>query len=301
MAKLTITRGYPGSGKTTWATGQAGNVRVNRDDLRSALFHKSGVLPAAEEAQVTIAQRAQVTALLDAGINVIVDDTNLNLRHARAFADLAKKHGADFECRDFPATASECIERNLTRLFRGERFVESDVILKMARRYPISQWQRVTAHEWAQDNWTPWQPNHELPYAILTDIDGTLADHEGLRSPYDFSKVGADRPIRHAIDAVQAMATYWKAPIIALSGRDDSCYAATMTWLNSQGINPSALYMRKTGDKRRDSIVKHEIFHDQIAPFYNPLAVFDDRAQVVRMWWAIGLPLLRVGDPDADF
>lgn len=29
--------------------------------------------------------------------------------------------------------------------------------------------------------------------------------------------------------------------------------------------------------------------------------VFDDRARVCRMWYAKGIPLFRVGDPDAEF
>jgi len=34
---------------------------------------------------------------------------------------------------------------------------------------------------------------------------------------------------------------------------------------------------------------------------FNVNAVFDDRLQVCRMWHELGLPLFRVGDPDADF
>lgn len=301
MAKLTITRGYPGSGKTTWAKGQAGNVRINRDDLRHALYRKTGVLSREEEERVTVAQRVQVTALLKAGIDVVVDDTNLNLRFARDFADIAAKVGAEFQCFDFEVPVETCVDQDLTRMQLGGRYVTGAVIRNMARRYPMEQWKPVTPRVTLTPEWIKWEPDWRLPYAVLTDIDGTLADHEGLRSPYDFSKVGGDRPIQHAIDAVRAMAIHHRVPIIALSGRDDSCRDDTLAWLRSNRIDPDELHMRKTGDKRRDDIVKHEIFHNLIAPHHNALALFDDRLQVCRMWNSIGAPLFRVGDPDADF
>jgi predicted kinase len=77
MTTLTITRGLPGSGKTTWARQQVGAVRVNRDDLRRML-HGRHLGYARAEAQVTVAHRALVAALLEAGVNVICDDTNLS-------------------------------------------------------------------------------------------------------------------------------------------------------------------------------------------------------------------------------
>ena len=76
MATLTITRGLPGSGKTTWARQQGGAVRVNRDDLRRML-HGGPIGLGWAEVQVTLAQRALIEALLRAGLNVISDDTNL--------------------------------------------------------------------------------------------------------------------------------------------------------------------------------------------------------------------------------
>src|SRR3954464_9280241 len=97
---LTITRGLPGSGKTTWARQQPGAVRVNRDDLRRMLH--GGMLGLGwAEVQVTVAQRAQIEALLRAGVNVISDDTNLSAKVVRDLAALARQSGADVVYRDF--------------------------------------------------------------------------------------------------------------------------------------------------------------------------------------------------------
>jgi hypothetical protein len=56
VSKLIITRGLPGSGKTTWARQQVRFVRVNRDDLREMLH--GGMLGTGwAEVQVTVGRR----------------------------------------------------------------------------------------------------------------------------------------------------------------------------------------------------------------------------------------------------
>ena len=43
------------------------------------------------------------------------------------------------------------------------------------------------------------------------------------------------------------------------------------------------IFMRKTGDKRKDSIVKKEIYENNILNRYNVTVWLDDRNQVVNM------------------
>jgi len=133
MATLTITRGLPGSGKTTWARQQRGAVRVNRDDLRRML-HGGWRGTDRAERQVTLAQRATVDALLAAGIDVISDDTNLRGDMVRGLTALATKHGAELVVKDFTdVPLAECLRRNATRP-PGEQ-VGPEVITAMWRRY----------------------------------------------------------------------------------------------------------------------------------------------------------------------
>jgi hypothetical protein len=47
--------------------------------------------------------------------------------------------------------------------------------------------------------------------------------------------------------------------------------------------------MRTEGDHRSDDIVKKEIYEKRIAPWYDVVAVFDDRDKVVKMWRDLGL------------
>jgi hypothetical protein len=50
------------------------------------------------------------------------------------------------------------------------------------------------------------------------------------------------------------------------------------------------LFMREKNDFRRDSIIKKQIFNQQIKDVFNVVAVWDDRIQVcVETWYKLGL------------
>lgn len=70
-AVLTLTRGLPGSGKSTWAKAQTlsrpNTVRVNRDDVRAMLLPEWPHGDTGWEWTCTLAQYAQIRARLEAG------------------------------------------------------------------------------------------------------------------------------------------------------------------------------------------------------------------------------------------
>ncbi|HEX6869842.1 MAG TPA: AAA family ATPase [Micromonosporaceae bacterium] len=133
MTTLTITRGLPGAGKTTWARRQPRSVRVNRDELRRML-HGGPLGLGWAEVQVTVAQRAQVRALLEAGVNVICDDTNLRAKVVRELGELAQTCGANVVIQDFTDVPLEvCIARDATR--RGDDRVGEATIRDMWQRF----------------------------------------------------------------------------------------------------------------------------------------------------------------------
>lgn len=128
------------------------------------------------------------------------------------------------------------------------------------------------------------------PTAIMVDIDGTLA-HMKNRSPYDYSKVMSD-----TLDDVVADITRKYKIVVVMSGRPESCREDTENWLRKHAIRFDKLFMRTTGDNRKDSIVKLELYKQYVEPNYNIFFVLDDRNQVVEMWREQGLKCLQVAD-----
>lgn len=296
-ATLLITRGLPASGKTTFAKQWVAEepesrARCNRDDLRSMIYGDPPVFDYAREQVVTAAQHAAVRALLKRGVSVVADDTNLRLKYARAWADLAHEMGAEFEVAEFRTDAAECVRRDAERIARGERGVGEDVIRDMAARFGAHR-PPVTRTEKAQPSAPAYVPDLNLPKAVIVDIDGTVAHNDGHRSFYDYTKVGADTPVEAVIHCVEALNEAGFC-IVFLSGREDSCQEETLAWLSRHVSGGDVLVMRKTGDHRNDAIVKIEMFYEHVAPLYNVRFVLDDRDRVVEAWRSIGLPCFQV-------
>lgn len=299
MTALLITRGLPASGKTTvarqWVAESPGaRIRVDRDDLRLMLFGRPSPLTHDEEQTVTVAQHAQVEALLRADRSVVVDDTHLRLRHARAWADLASTVGAAFVVIDLDTPVDVCVQRDLHR----DRQVGEQVIRDLAARFHGRP--QVLPSAPPASRFLPYTPNLSLPSAWILDMDGTLAirgDHDGVRGWFDEDRVGEDTPHPPVVDLTRAL---WSAgyEIVVMSGRSTACEQETRDWLRAEDIPCDALFMRKAGDQRPDAIVKHELFHGQVAPLWNIKGAIDDRKSVVRMWRSIGLTCAQVDEGD---
>jgi tRNA uridine 5-carbamoylmethylation protein Kti12 len=120
VTTLTILRGLPGAGKTTKArelvnANPSTTLRLNRDDYRTMLH--GGLLNTDwQEHMVTVAQHAAIRAALNAGYNVVVDDTNLPNDVFAALVLLGANAGAvitSIDLRDVPLDV--CINNNMRR------------------------------------------------------------------------------------------------------------------------------------------------------------------------------------------
>lgn len=120
MTILILTRGLPGSGKSTAAAAWVGadpdwRVRINRDSLRD-MGHGRRLGTGAQEAIVTGLQESGARTALSHGTSVVVDDTNLRNGDVNRWARLAAEAGAEFEVWDFRNVPLEvCIARDAQR------------------------------------------------------------------------------------------------------------------------------------------------------------------------------------------
>lgn len=304
--KLTCMRGYSGSGKSTRAreiADETAAVIVCRDDLRKMLLGSYWTGRKDDEDRVSIAEEAQVTALLRAAVPVVVDATHLHTPYLRKWAKLATRLGVEFEVVDVRTPLWQCVFNDNVRAKHGERHVGHEVIAHQAKRTSMKNWPAVTAEHVQID---PYTPAEGLPKAIIVDIDGTLAHiPEGGRSPYDYSRVSQDQ----VDEVIQKLIWDWydlnggrgAGSILVVSGRDDACRTQTKEWLwNTAGIDFARLLMRpadakdERGGKLPDYIVKLALFNEHIRDHYDVQFVLDDRQQVVEMWRRLGLKCLQV-------
>lgn len=285
MAKtLTMLRGLPGCGKSTWSLQQVeeskgGTKRISKDDLRAML---DGGKWSRDNEKFVLKMRDHIAIeALQAGKHVIIDDTGFAEFHEVNLRALAGKYGAQFQIQDFTRVSIEtCIERDLKR----QHSVGESVIRKMWRQYlapkpPVIEY------------------DPKKPSVYICDLDGTLCLMNG-RGPYEGDKCDTDivnEPVAHTLAQLRSA----NENVIFVSGRFEAVREKSIQWLKDHGIDYAPiLFMRKDGDMREDSIIKEEIYRDHIAPYYNVIAVFDDRRRVVDATRALGYTVFHVTEGD---
>lgn len=302
--KLTILQGCPGSGKTTFANAQCATdpalVRINKDDLRLELLgvtkgqkRDRGVVKLSDRNVILPAQERRIHEAFAAGYSVIVDDVNIGGGHVERLTNIANTYGADVEIVPIRATLDECMSRNAARP-DGERIPDQAILMwhsEMTKLYPPT--------------FAPWTPTEGLPTCIICDLDGTAAIM-GDRSPFDASRCDEldvfNPPVAAAVIAIWMASRIGAAgrpepspiEIVYMSGREEKDREPTQRFLNKYGYPIGPLVMRKTGDQRKDFIVKGELFDANVRGTFNVLFCLDDRQQVVDFWRSIGLTCFQV-------
>ena len=272
-------RGLPGSGKSTKAKEimeRDGNtVRVNKDLLRTMLhfdrFTNNNEKVTREVSQIIAGE------LLTKGLNVIIDDTNLNPKTFNGWREIAEFNDAKVEVVGINTLVEECIARDETR----DKKVGRTVIYKMALQY--------------------------LDYmkgenVVLCDLDGTLCDIEhrlkygkGEEKNWDkfFSGISDDK-LRYDVRTKVLDATIGNK-LILVSARPEKYRKVTEDWLYNYGIDYEVLIMREDNDKRNDTEVKSDMYEKYFKNL-NIIKIFDDRPRVIRMWREKGLEVEDVGN-----
>lgn len=291
--RILILKGLPASGKSTYAKqllAEHPNVykRINKDDLRTML--DDGQHSKGREQFILKARNVLIREVIESNMSPIIDDTNLNPLHETEVRKIAESYSPAIpvEVKEFNESVRTCIERDAKR----EKPVGGKVIRDMAKRW-LPSVQKVL------------EQDTSLPRAIICDLDGTLAII-GDRSPYDASRChevdGLNYPVARIIRQYHQLGVH----LIFMSGREEH-YQQQTQWFLSKHFVESAnslenfsyhLIMRDTGDKRKDAIVKEELFNKHVRGNFYVELVLDDRDQVVEMWRDLGLTCFQVAPGD---
>lgn len=288
--KVIITRGLPASGKSTFArewVAEDPELRtiVEKDQIRkdARLFkdgqynHKRG-----DEAIVLKERDRRIRLALYSGVSVICSDTNLTKKHINKITSIANEFGAGVEIKDFLGVPlKELIARDSKR----EDKVGEQVIRRMF-------------HQQVKKLPTFLEYNPNLPWVVISDMDGTLTKGPKNRSPYEWKEVGNDDinlGVAHMLDGVSIIK---HAKVFIFSGRDSICRPETEEWLERHDIEYHLLAMRPEGDTRSDEVIKAEMIEEHIRDKYNVLIWFDDRVRISTMLRDVyGINVAQIGDP----
>lgn len=301
--KVICTQGIPGSGKSTWAIRKCRDTnyrRANRDDLR-ALFGDSSLLLNPEfEKEITKLQQFAIRTALKAGHDVIVDDTNLNERYFLKLKEYIQSYSDEtgevigLERKTFDVDPKVCIQRDEAR----DRTVGKEVIEKMHNAYSKGKSsgfvKDVYEVIYPGQNTIVNDPNKQK--CIICDLDGTLAniDH---RDPYDASTCENDTLVKPVAGVLK---NYFDLGyrVYLFSGRSDAYIEQTRKFLERGRVKYHKLVMRKDGDYRSDSILKEEMFNENIRDTHYVDFILDDRDQVVKKWRSMGITVFQVNYGD---
>jgi hypothetical protein len=294
--KFICTKGLSFSGKSTWAERKAqelGNtVIITKDDIRKEMGADLVKGIRVKEGKVITRRNEMIMDALEKGQNIISADTNFSskidhIANMKALVYPKYRDEYDFEVKDFTG-------------------VDFSVILERAKKTTRPEgadyWVKVVNEQKNQYIQPPIvEQDKSLMPIVISDFDGTIA-HMCKRSPY--SGVGSENDVQNEIVCEYLKAMHEKGyAIFILSGLEDCYYSNRENWLKANGIPYDYLFMRKTGDHRKDWMIKEDLFAEHIEGKYYVHAILDDRPQMVRFWIDKGYSrhLFAVGNPYREF
>ena len=271
------------------------HIRVCRDDIRM-MVQQAAMLEQKGENLVTEIVNNTIAAAANARYNVIVDATNLNMKYLEPTIEFCRKYG-DVKFRVFDISLDKAMERDAAR----EATVGDKVLRKMWNQYRnlIDSGYDLysTRPKYERMEETNFMSASNRTDCVVFDLDGTLAHNNGKRGYFDWLKVGVDDVDEMTKETLLA----YKGrgyDIVIVSGRDGTSMKPTIKWLEDNDIPFDNIFLRPEGDFRKDTIVKTEIYENNLKPNYNILCVLEDRKKVVDMWRGLGVKCFQVIDGD---
>jgi len=137
----------------------------------------------------------------------------------------------------------------------------------------------------------------EKPKCLIVDIDGTIAKM-GDRNPFDWKKVGLDFPNKEIISEIRKLVK--ENPelfVFFITGREGAAHKETRKWIQEHLPfleEDFRLLMRKDGDRRKNAVVKKELFYNNIEGKFIVDLAFEDDEDVIKLWKSFGIPVREV-------
>lgn len=131
--KIILTRGLPGSGKSTWAIPFAKEndyLRWNNDEFTR--MAADGDFDRVSYGLLTQMRRQFILNATSEQSRLIIDNTNLNPRTLQEVHDCIAIEGYEVEVKDFKVGLDECLRRNRERV---DGRVPDKVIYGMVEKY----------------------------------------------------------------------------------------------------------------------------------------------------------------------
>jgi len=253
MQHVVLTKGLQASGKSTWAKQQVrtqeGWERINKDDLRAML--DDNVWSSTKEKFILKARDSLLTTALMQGLNVIIDDTNLDNKHWKDILFLLMKLDIDVTLREqpFPVDLDEAIKRDAAR----PKPIGEAAITNTWKRYLKGKAGVLEPRMevlYAKKHFS-YVADPTMAKAIICDLDGTLA-LMGDRSPFDASRCDqVDLPNPPVVEAVKLFhnAGY---KIIFLSGRDEKDRGPTERFIIRHLPQLSGVFIHNEVDRLKE-------------------------------------------------
>jgi hypothetical protein len=199
----------------------------------------------------------------------------------------------------FSMPLDKCIERDNQRTQKvGEVVIRKqyEQFIELTEKFLFQKVTKAPSHE---NRFAFGVRNPNLPDAVAFDLDGTLA-LMGKRQPFDWHKVDDDDLNNIVAEHIHFHKNKGRK-ILIISGREESARKKTIEWLNFYELPFDELWMRKTEDFRKDSFVKEDIFRQHIEGNYNLLCVYDDRLQVLKKWYELGVFSFNVNQGNLEY
>ena len=298
IRQIILTRGIPGSGKSTWAKAWVAEspetrIRLNWDDMRNMMGPYW--VPSREPINKAMMWCAVNTAAYcDKPYDIVIDNMNLNPKGWKEVEEWVETYNASHHAkslnlcyvlyfRDFFIPVDECIRRDAMR----SNPIGEKTIKEIWRKYKhFIQTTSVTNYV---ENLLPKDPSK--PDCVVIDMDSTMCFNTNGRPWYGKGSTEAmidDIPNEGVVNLIKAQ----NYPVVVCTGRNQDQLGVTEQWLNKHGIYPEMMFFRANNDFRTGVEVKSELM-DEILKIYNVVAVFEDCEPIVTKFREMGLTVLQ--------